>query len=163
MMPPTGAAVFAVVIALASFGCAASRTTLWPYSDDATLEGLLAERAATACACLRAGADLPPRRFTTDGCTMGPDGDQVGCCVNHDIEYWCGGSEHDRRDADDRLARCVKRVGRDTVLARTMRKGVRIGGEPESPFPWRWGYGFDGSLGFEANDNPGDADKCLGH
>jgi hypothetical protein len=92
---------------------------------------------------------------------MGPDGDRVGCCVNHDIEYWCGGSAQDRRDADDRLARCVKTIGQDTVLAGTMRSAVHIGGEPGSPFPWRWGYGWSGTRGFEEAENPGDAETCL--
>jgi hypothetical protein len=92
---------------------------------------------------------------------MGPDGDRVGCCVNHDIEYWCGGSAQDRRDADDRLARCVKTIGQDTVLAGTMRSAVHIGGEPGSPFPWRWGYGWSGNRGFEETENPGDAETCL--
>jgi hypothetical protein len=163
MSPLGGIGTFAVALAvtLAMSGCSARRTTLWPYSDDEALDGLLAQRAATTCACLRAGTDLPPRRFTTDGCSMGPDGDRVGCCVNHDIEYWCGGSAQDRRDADDRLARCVKTIGQDTVLARTMRSAVRVGGEPGSPFPWRWGYGWKGSRGFEETENPGDAETCL--
>jgi hypothetical protein len=164
MMPliVTAALAFSVAVTLATSGCSANRTKLWPYSDDEVLEGLLARRAAAVCACLRAGTDLPPRRFTTDGCSMGPDGDWVGCCVNHDIEYWCGGSAQDRIDADTRLARCVERIAHETILARTMRRAVHVGGEPGSPFPWRWGYGWSGHRGFDAADNPGDAGTCLG-
>jgi hypothetical protein len=147
---------------LMASACTPARTTLWPYSGDATLDGLLAERAAATCRCLREGTDLPTHRFTTDGCSLNRDEDWVGCCVAHDIEYWCGGSAEDRRRADDRFARCVEKLGHGRTTAASMRLAVRAGGGPESPFPWRWGYGWKRIRGYDDASNPGDESMCLG-
>jgi hypothetical protein len=152
----------AVAAVLLVSGCNAHRTTLWPYSDDDELDGLLARRAAASCHCLRAGTHLPPRRFTSDGCSMSPDEDWAGCCIAHDIAYWCGGSFEDRRRADDRLGQCVESLGHGRTLARAMQFGVRLGGAPKTPFPWRWGYGWSEIRAYEASDLPGDVEKCFG-
>jgi len=79
--------------------------------------------------------------FTTDGCSMFPDGDWGGCCVEHDKAYWEGGSYADRKKADIELMRCVAGKGRPWV-AMLMYMGVRIGGCSLWPVPWRWGYGW---------------------
>lgn len=79
--------------------------------------------------------------FTTDKCSMFPEGDWGGCCVEHDKVYWKGGSYEDRRKADIELMRCVAGQGRPWV-AMIMYIGVRIGGAAHWPVPWRWGYGW---------------------
>lgn len=155
-------AASAIAATLAVLGCNAQRTTLWPYSVDRELDGLVSARAAATCRCLRGGADLPMRAFTTDGCSASPDGDWVGCCVAHDIEYWCGGSAEDRRHADDRFALCVERLGHAPALARTMKAAVRAGGAPRTGLPWRWAYGWSGVRGYDASDLPGDPGACFG-
>ncbi len=152
--------MIAPVLLLAA--CTPSRTTMWPYAGDDELTGLVASRAARVCDCLRSGEGLPPRPFTTDGCSMFPDGDWAGCCVAHDIEYWCGGSAEDRRDADHRFASCIERIGHDRAFARIMGAGVRAGGAARSPLPWRWAYGWSGVRGYDSRAGEADAEDCGG-
>lgn len=78
---------------------------------------------------------------------MFPDSDWVECCVSHDIAYWCGGTADERRTADRELGECVVDTGRPT-LGWWMGKGVRVGGVPWAPTPWRWGYGRDWPTGY---------------
>lgn len=84
--------------------------------------------------------------FTTDGCSMSPDGDLQNdwteCCVDHDIAYWIGGSRIDRLRADATLMACMN----DKAGPRTAQlyfNGVRSGGRPFSVMPYRWGYGWN--------------------
>ncbi|MDZ7923450.1 MAG: FAD-binding oxidoreductase [Marinagarivorans sp.] len=85
--------------------------------------------------------------FTTDGCSMFPDGslaDQqlwLSCCADHDKAYWQGGSFSDRVAADDRLSECVNHRG-EPLVAVIMLLGVRVGGSPFLPTQFRWGYGW---------------------
>jgi hypothetical protein len=88
-------------------------------------------------------AHLPDNEFTTDGCSMWPDGSWRKCCVIHDMPYWCGGSAEDRNDADHRLSECVAKESSWPWLGSLMYAGVRFGGMPWWPVPWRWGYGWD--------------------
>ncbi len=99
-----------------------------------------------------------PAEFQTDGCSGGmswawrkflrgpPPWED--CCVKHDLTYWRGGFWKDRREADLALARCVKRHGHP-VWAVLMYIGVRIGGSPIWPAPWRWGYGWEYTRRYE--------------
>ena len=86
--------------------------------------------------------------FTTDGCSLFPDGtfsDKTKwqhCCIEHDISYWKGGSEEDRKQADLALKNCVMKNTGDVHLARTMYDAVRIWGSPIFPSWYRWGYGW---------------------
>ncbi len=64
-----------------------------------------------------------------------------GCCVEHDKEYWEGGTWTDRRNADLALAKCVGERGYP-IIGWLMYAGVRLGGCPLWPFSWRWGYGW---------------------
>jgi hypothetical protein len=32
-----------------------------------------------------------PTVLTTDGCSPWPDGSWGQCCIDHDMDYWCGG------------------------------------------------------------------------
>lgn len=83
--------------------------------------------------------------FTTDGCSMFPDGSWVHCCTIHDKAYWVGGSNSDRIEADFELKKCVSNTGPEArweALGWTMYVGVRFGGVGWIPTPFRWGYGW---------------------
>jgi hypothetical protein len=85
--------------------------------------------------------------FTSDGCSDFPDGtseDQdlwLECCQQHDYAYWKGGTEEQRRQADEDLRDCVAAVGRPDI-AELMLLGVRVGGAPERQTAYSWGYGW---------------------
>ena len=87
------------------------------------------------------------------------------CCVTHDREYWAGANSNGfekRRLADKALWQCVKEFGRThsdefsqrfkidrevikqqfAITAELMYRAVRVGGQPCTPLPWRWGYGW---------------------
>jgi hypothetical protein len=95
------------------------------------------ERAEARCQAHPAG--LPEAGFSTDGCSSWPDAAALPCCIEHDIAYWCGGSCEERAAADRELRRCV--AERTGALGWLMWAGVRVGGHPVLPLPWRWGYG----------------------
>lgn len=81
--------------------------------------------------------------FSTDGCSLFPDGSWCECCLAHDKSYWQGGTEEQRVEADKELEKCVTAVtGRDW-LGSTMYYGVRFGGGPYWPTWYRWGYGWE--------------------
>ena len=93
--------------------------------------------------------------FTSDGCSAFPDGtfDQgelwLSCCIEHDIAYWQGGTSQQRLVSDQQLQQCVSLVG-EPHIATLMLVGVRIGGSPYFPTPFRWGYGWDFFRGYKA-------------
>ena len=87
------------------------------------------------------------------------------CCVAHDREYWQGSAldgYRQRQAADRRLRQCVVDTGVElaptlgprysltgeeveqgfTLIADLMYQAVRLGGQPCSLLPWRWGYGW---------------------
>ena len=86
--------------------------------------------------------------FTSDGCSSFPDGTLaqkklwLKCCIAHDFAYWQGGTYQQRKQADLELKQCVASVGQKQV-ALLMLAGVRVGGSPFFPTPFRWGYGWD--------------------
>jgi len=92
--------------------------------------------------------------FTTDGCSLFPDGTfknkqfWLSCCTEHDISYWQGGTWHQRQQSDRALKRCVAKLGQPTI-ANLMLNGVRIGGSPFWPTSYRWGYGWDYLRGYK--------------
>jgi protein tyrosine phosphatase (PTP) superfamily phosphohydrolase (DUF442 family) len=94
------------------------------------------------------------RPFSSDGCSLFPDGTLsernkwCGCCFNHDLTYWQGGSKADRKLADEALRDCVLERTGDVVLAETLYLGVRAGGHPDLPNWYRWGYGWDYGRGY---------------
>ena len=92
-----------------------------------------------AVSCAAKSPSLTP--FKTDGCTFFPDGDWVECCIEHDKEYWEGGSYEERVEADKKLAACVESKGHSSTLSGLMYFGVRAGGPCLLPLPFRWGYG----------------------
>lgn len=93
--------------------------------------------------------------FTSDGCSLFPDGtigDRAGwcdCCLRHDIAYWRGGTEQERKMADEELRACVLERTRDKALAETMYVGVRAGGHPVFPAWYRWAYGWPYGRGYK--------------
>jgi len=129
--------------------CARTPTVhhLEPYSSDPTAAQALERRAQEACKERR--GVTPPHHFTTDGCSMWPDDGWVQCCVEHDMAYWCGGTSADREDADAVLRDCVS-AAHGATTAWMMYWGVRVGGGPYQPFPWRWAYGWDCCRGYDA-------------
>lgn len=111
----------------------------------------------------------PLRPFTTDGCSVFPDGLPnhrelwLRCCTEHDRSYWLGGTYDERRTADRRLRRCVAAVG-EPAIAELMLRGVRVGGSPWLPTPFRWGYGWPYGRGYQpvTPEERAIADKLLG-
>lgn len=88
------------------------------------------------------------RPFTSDGCSRFFDGVPgydsrlwVTCCIQHDVAYWQGGTEDERRSADNQLRRCVADKAGATV-GELMYLGVRLGGSNALPTSWHWGYGW---------------------
>lgn len=123
-------------------GCAPLRHTIEPFASDPAQATPLEARASAACVPSRTDGRLPPRHFTTDGCSLWPDRAWRECCIEHDIAYWCGGEPERRKLADRRLRACVADAGHGT-LAAWMYYAVRLAGGPLWPFSWRWGYGWD--------------------
>lgn len=136
----------ALFLSIALAGCTPTHFQVEPYRNDAGSAAALANRAQQWCYERRGGS--PEHPFTSDGCSMSPDGDWAECCVEHDIAYWCGGSADDRRAADRRLAACIVARGHSKFLGELVRLGVSLGGAPWEPFPWRWGYGASGINGY---------------
>jgi hypothetical protein len=107
----------------------------------------------TASCSLSADNALKP--FTSDGCSLFPDGtpDQqslwMACCIRHDIAYWQGGTWAQRLAADQALETCVSEVGEPKV-AQLMLAGVRLGGSPYFNTWYRWGYGWPYKRGYAA-------------
>lgn len=126
--------------ALALAACTPAAPGPTPVHESDQLEALRL-RAAGVCCRQRARCDLPPRPFTTDRCSVWPDGDWFDCCVEHDIAYWCGGPDEERARADEVFRACVG-ADRAAWLAAISYVGVRAGGAGWMPFPWRWGYGW---------------------
>ena len=92
--------------------------------------------------------------FTTDGCTLFPNGTLahkdlwLDCCIKHDYKYWMGGTEAERAKADIELQKCVAAVG-EPKTAELMLRGVRAGGTPYLPTGFRWGYGWTYFRGYK--------------
>lgn len=111
-----------------------------------------------------AADELQP--FASDGCSAFPDGTPTrphlwcGCCVAHDLAYWQGGTAEQKRQADDALQRCVKAAADSETLASLMELGVRVGGQPQLPSTFRWGYGWPARHGY-FDLSPADREQVL--
>ncbi len=107
------------------------------------MAGLVLGSLLTGCA-----STTTLRPFSTDGCSLYPDRsastgqDWCVCCVAHDRAYWRGGTEDERRRADDALRACVQAQTGDDARAALMHSGVRLGGSALWPTWFRWGYGW---------------------
>ncbi|MFK7896375.1 MAG: hypothetical protein AB8G23_11090 [Myxococcota bacterium] len=113
-----------------------------PYRSDPVAGAKLSARAAEECA--ESGANegaAPIRPFVTDGCSGVFDAAwNVDCCVEHDIAYWCGGDAAARLRADGAFGECISGEA-NPFVGWMMKAGVRLGGHPVFPTPYRWGYG----------------------
>lgn len=85
---------------------------------------------------------MPPD-FKSDNCTFFPDGNYCDCCVEHDKDYYFGGTKKERLQSDKRLYKCIKskKGWYNKFVAPVMLVGVRIGGVSFLPTPFRWGFG----------------------
>lgn len=94
--------------------------------------------------------------FTSDGCSMFIDGTfekpelWKECCLLHDMAYWKGGTEEERKQADLAFKACVEKKTGDPILANLMYEVVRAGGAPHFPTWYRWGYGWPLGRGYQA-------------
>jgi hypothetical protein len=84
---------------------------------------------------------LPPKIFTTDGCSLWFNKYFLNICIEHDMAYWKGGSSAERKIADIELKEKANQIM--PFIGNIIYLGVRIFGHPLMPVPWRWGYGFE--------------------
>lgn len=108
---------------------------------------------ASCSSVLKRSNELLP--FTTDGCSISPDGTHkeprvfLQCCVRHDYQYWQGGTVEQKSLADEELRSCISKAS-DQKTGDLYWVGVRVGGGPEFKTPFRWGYGWRQHRGYEA-------------
>ncbi len=142
------ALLLGAALALASCAAPASHTPE-PWASDPERAAALTERAARACRDSgRNGGVQPIRPFVTDGCSRFPDTEwNTRCCVEHDVEYWCGGSAEQRAAADAAFGACVA-DNAGAFAGWLMETGVRLGGHPTFPSSYRWGYGHPYRAGY---------------
>lgn len=85
--------------------------------------------------------------FATDGCSLWIDGPPGNpnlwrhCCVAHDLAYWIGGTEEQRKQADEAMKLCIRHAQQPMIASHTY-NSVRMGGGPYWPSTYRWGYGW---------------------
>ena len=112
----------------------------------------------TGCSSGRFASNAPSalRPFASDGRSLFPDGtfsDSTKwqeCCVEHDLAYWQGGTEQDRRNADSQLMMCILEQTADSKLVGLIYNAVRAWGTPAFPASYRWGYGWSYGRGYRA-------------
>lgn len=91
--------------------------------------------------------------FLSDYCSKWPDGKDEGpkqwadCCFTHDMHYWIGGTEDEKKASDVGLKECVKLSGA-SLNSFIMYIGVRIGGKPGDA-DYAWGFGYNSTKGYE--------------
>ncbi|AMV73752.1 hypothetical protein [Desulfuromonas sp. DDH964] len=124
------------------------------------LLALLTALSLPACLGSRPSGSAGLAPFTSDGCSLFPDGTFTerdkwcDCCQDHDLAYWQGGSADDRDRADATLRDCVLARTNDPQLAETMYLGARVGGHPAFPTWYRWGYGWSYGRGYQPLSDP---------
>lgn len=95
--------------------------------------------------------------FYSDGCSVSPDSlgenNWTDCCVQHDIEYWAGGTKEQRKAADLALRSCIHNRTGSALLANIYYLGVRLGGRIEVKVKFRWGYGWTHDKGYKPLTN----------
>lgn len=128
-------------------GCAPTYHAPPAYRYDRPRAADLEQRAEDECRAAVGDAGVPKRRFVTDGCTGWADGWWTGrswqeCCIDHDIDYWCGGPSERRVESDRRLDACVE-AAYSGWMGSLMWTGVRVMAGRRMPAHWRWGYGHD--------------------
>ena len=112
------------------------------------------------CETPKEGGEPNLADFKSDGCSLLVDGtfkDKElwrGCCVEHDVAYWKGGTAEERKAADLKFRECRRKTTRDEALALLMYEAVRAGGSPHFPTWYRWGYGWPQGRGYKALTEP---------
>lgn len=99
---------------------------------------------------VESGKQLPPNAFIGDGCTLFPEkifgSDWTEACLAHDISYWVGGTDEERKSTDQTLRDSVANTGTmGKLLATPMYVGVRIWGNTwlTRLFDANWGFGWN--------------------
>jgi len=82
------------------------------------------------------------RPFSTDYCTLFPDGSWNKCCIDHDYAYWKGGTKEDRKKCDKELKRCVKEA-KNSFLGEWVYLGVRLYSHIDGPRHWGYGWAYN--------------------
>jgi hypothetical protein len=101
--------------------------------------------------------------FASDYCSKWPEGKNedptqwADCCFTHDLHYWLGGTDEERKGSDKELKNCVKLTGA-SIASFLMYIGVRIGGNPGDE-SYAWGFGWKNSRGYEKIP-PADLDRA---
>jgi hypothetical protein len=95
-----------------------------------------------------------PIRFSSDGCTLSPDGTMrepekwKECCVAHDLSLWGGGTKSERKLADLALKSCLE-VKANKLIAQIYWIGVRLGNLSPWKIPTkRWGNAWGENAGY---------------
>lgn len=136
-----------LLLALCAAACTPMRSTKPPpylFQNVTYHEEQGMQEAAMAFCVAQDPEDARPEpsfAFTTDGCSMSPDGIWGACCLAHDVRYWCAGTREDRLRADRELRMCVAALEKPAI-AQILYIGTRLGGWRRTPFGWRWGYGY---------------------
>jgi hypothetical protein len=58
------------------------------------------------------------------------------------MRYWAGGTADERKQTDRHFRECMAAADH-RLLANLYYFGVRLGGTPYLPTPWRWGFGWE--------------------
>lgn len=94
--------------------------------------------------------NIPPKEFKQDGCTLFPDkifGSNFSeACLTHDIAYWHGGSEAERKSADNQLRLDIANSGiTGYYIQYFVYYGVRLFGDTwlTRLFEANWGFGWN--------------------
>ncbi|MFN8847404.1 MAG: hypothetical protein ACK5W9_11195 [Bdellovibrionales bacterium] len=90
------------------------------------------------------------RPFFSDGCSSSPNSlpwenkqsSWEFCCIDHDIDYWIGGTSEERKISDENLKSCIANSGSPRV-AKIYHSSVSFFGTPDSLQNFRWGYGWN--------------------
>jgi hypothetical protein len=99
------------------------------------------------CETPNKAGELQLADFKSDGCSLFVDGTfndrelWKGCCVEHDVAYWKGGTAEERKAADLKFRECIRNTTGDEALALLMYEAVRAGGGPYFPTWYRFGGG----------------------
>ena len=141
--------------AIALLCACANNHSIEPYRSDPEAGHALRDRAAERCRAHRGPTAVPPERaFATDGCSRFPDTEwNQACCIEHDIDYWCGGDAAARKLADQTFGRCIA-DRKNGFYGWLMETGVRFGGHPIWPTGYRWGYGDAYRWGYPPDEGP---------
>lgn len=91
--------------------------------------------------------------FVTDGCTGFPDGNYFDCCVQHDREYYAGGSWKARWRSDKELFLCIASKPKfyNKLVAPIAWLGVRVGGVSWLNASFSWGFSRNKSYADKVN------------